>query len=82
MSTETQKQEKTEKRGGHDVGVDALVMRRLLNDVCRCHDHECLKSQKCLRFLQRDTGNECSVHCHTLRLSGTNQFGCESFIGA
>ena len=62
--------------------LTGLVMRRLPNDVCRCHDHKCQKSNKCLRFLQRDTGYECSVHTQTLRLQGTHQCGCDEFIDA
>lgn len=56
------------------------VMRRLSNDVCRCHDYKCRKSTKCFRFLQRDTKFEQSIHAATL-LPEQGQNYCDSFIG-
>ena len=31
-------------------------MAKLLDDVCRCHDHGCGQREECERYLQRKTG--------------------------
>lgn len=42
-------------------------MRRLLNDICRCHDNECPQRSDCLRYLQRNEGGERTPNALTLR---------------
>lgn len=46
--------------------ADAVVLRNIANDVCRCHDSGCGERDQCLRYLRRDTGGERTPHSPSL----------------
>lgn len=39
----------------------------LHREVTRCHAHDCIDRQNCLRFMERATGQACTPHEPTLR---------------
>lgn len=44
-----------------------VVLRRLLHDVCRCHDSRCPDHLTCQRWVERNTGEAHTPHMETMR---------------
>lgn len=38
----------------------------LPNDYCRCHDDGCTHRKICARYLERNSGVDCTSHCASL----------------
>jgi len=55
-------------------------VRRISDDTSRCHDVACSLRKKCLRYLNRHTGGEHTVHTNSLSNYMEHLKGCEFFI--
>lgn len=63
----------------HQNGRKLAIMNvRLPFDYCRCHDSSCPVKEQCLRWLERETGNERTPHAMSLR--SVDEVNCVSKI--